>query len=406
MNTIIRPQLWSRDFILLTLVNLFMASGSFLLIPVLPVFAQRVFQAGESEIGLIVGVYTLSALFLRPIAGIALDNWGRRGTYLLGLALFVSFMPSYVAASTIGLLFIIRLIHGFTWGIVTTGGSTIVSDIVPAERRGEGIGYFGMSFTISMALGPVLGLSLIQYYSYQFLFYTTTFISAIALGLAFLVNYPKINFPQQKSFRITRDQLYEAKVLPAALIALLCSAVYGGLISFITLFMQETGIKTGLALLDSGAIFFVAYAFGLTIIRPIAGRLMDRNGPAQVMGFGFIMLSASLFLMASVWEIVGFVTAALGAGIGMGALLPTIITMIVNLVPPHRRGVANATFFSAVDIGVGVGTILLGYIAQFSSVRIMYFSCALIILLSLALFFRMVLGDYLKKFAQMNEPPH
>ncbi|NJL12399.1 MAG: MFS transporter [Microscillaceae bacterium] len=393
------PPLWTPlDFVLMTLVNLFISAGSFMLIPVLPLYARAVMGASEAQIGYIIGIYTLSALLLRPIAGILLDTVGRRPTYLVGLLCFALLLPFYAWTTALAPLFALRFAHGLTWGVVTTGGNTIASDIVPMARRGEGIGYFGMSFTIAMALGPVLGLVLIQKMDYSLLFY----ISAATVGCTFLlanmVRYPQIApVSRQNTRRLRADMIIDRRVVPTSLIALVCSAVYGGLISFITLFMEETGIQTGYPLLDSGAVFFMAYALGLTIVRPFAGRQMDKKGPAGVLGFGFLTLMLGLFGLASVSEIIGFLMASFVCGTGMGVILPTVITMVVNMVEPSRRGVANSTFFSAVDIGVGLGTILLGMVAEAFSITTMYYLCSALIALPLVYFFAFVQQDYQRK---------
>lgn len=400
-----KPILWTRNFIIMTCINLFMSAGSFLLIPILPLFAEKVMGAGKTEIGYIIGIYTLSALFSRPITGVALDTVGRKSTYLVGLFLFVLIMPVYAWVTVLWTLFILRFAHGLTWGMITTGGNTIASDIVPMERRGEGIGYFGMSFTIAMALGPVLGLILIQKISYVQLFYLSTCIIAFALLLANFVKYPQIvshgQAPVRK--RLSKDMLFEASVLPASFISMICSGIFGGLISFITLYMKETGIQTGNPLLDSGAIFFIVYAVGLTVVRPFAGAEMDKRGPARVMAFGFTMLTLGLLGIASTYEIIGFVVASFITGCGVGVILPTTITMVVNLVPPNRRGVANSTFFSAVDIGVGLGTILIGMIAEATSLSFAYYMCAAVVIVPAVYFFSFVLKDYQNKMAAMSE---
>ncbi len=400
-----RPALWTKNFILMTLINLFMSAGSFLLIPVLPLYAEEIMGAGKAEIGYIIGIYTLAALFSRPVTGVALDSIGRKSTYLVGLTLFVVMMPFYAWTAVLWLLFVLRFLHGLTWGMITTGGNTIASDIVPMERRGEGIGYFGMSFTVAMALGPVLGLVLIQKISYTSLFYISTGIITFALLLANFVRYPQIvaksNTPLAK--RLSKDMLFEASALPTSFIAMVCSGIFGGLISFITLYMQETGIQTGNPLLDSGAIFFIVYAVGLTIVRPFAGAEMDKRGPARVMVFGFSMIIIGLAGIASSTEIVRFIIASFVTGCGVGVILPTTITMVVNLVEPTRRGVANSTFFSAVDIGVGVGTILIGMLAEATSLSFAYYTCAAVVVIPALHFFGFALKDYHKRINALTE---
>lgn len=399
-----KPTLWSRDFILMTFTNLLMSAGSFLLIPTLPIYAANAFDASKSEVGYIIGIYTLSALFLRPIAGIFLDTVGRKPVYLLGLFLFVLMMPLYIFVGTLMSLILLRFAHGVSWGTFTTSSSTIVSDIVPPSRRGEGIGYFGMSFTVAMAVGPVLGLTWLQNRSAEELFILASFITLGGMLLAFLIRYPKIKQSNPFHRKINREMLYEADCLPTTSISMICSAIYGGLITFISLFMQESKLQTGYALLDNGAVFFIAYAFGLTIIRPLAGRQLDLHGPLRVLSFGFLGLMLGLMLIASSsGQIAWFIAGALVSGIGMGAILPTTLTMIVNIVPPERRGVANSTFFSGVDIGVGVGAIALGAVAEVSSIQMMYYLCAVLVLIPMLSFLMFINKDYEQKFARFKE---
>lgn len=395
-----RPKLWTRDFILMCFVNLFVAAGTFLLIPTLPLYARDVLQVGEAEIGYISGLFTLSALFLRPVSGYMLDSWGRKITFLSGLALTILCLPWYAFATSLSFLLALRFLHGLTWGVVTTGGSTVVSDIVPAARRGEGIGYYGMSFTLAMALGPVIGLSMYEELPFEFIIRMTVLGTIISLILATSIKYIQIT-PTPKPGKLTNN-LYEARALPAASIAFICSAVYGGLISFMTLFMREANIQTGIQILDSGAIFFIAYAIGLTVIRPISGVEMDKNGPKRVISIGLSTLMLGLILLASTREVSTFLIASVVCGLGMGSILPTVITMVINVVEPSRRGLANATFFSAIDVGAGFGTIILGLIAESTSIRVMYYISSSLLLIPLIFFNLYILKDYYHKLARIQ----
>ncbi|HAI77101.1 MAG TPA: MFS transporter [Microscillaceae bacterium] len=397
-------KLWTKDFLLLTLSNLFMASGSFFLIPTLPIYAEKVLQSSKTDIGLILGLYTLSALLMRPLAGWALDIVGRKWVYLCGMVIFVILMPFYLWATTMATLLLLRFLHGIAWGVITTGGSTIVSDIVPAARRGEGIGYFGMSFTISMALGPVLGLWMIAAWDFSTIIWASSAVSLVTLLIALTIHYP-VHTASIQHKQTSWDQFIDKRGIPTATLALICSAVYGGLVTFITLFTQEkkiAAIQWGDFTLPSSAVFFMLYALGLTLIRPIAGTWLDRHGPKQVLGYGFVVLIVGLTSLASIHTLGGLMVASAITGVGMGTILPTTLTMVVNLVEPEKRGVANSTFFSAVDIGVGLGSILLGKLADIVSIATMFYFCALVIFIPLALFFLLVLPDYQKKLTQVN----
>lgn len=386
-------QLWTRDFILMSIVNLFLAASSFMLIPTLPIYASKVLGANQSEIGYIVGLYTFSALFIRPFVGIGLDTIGRKPIYLLGLFLFLLMMPLYYFTTVMFLLIGLRLLHGFTWGMTTTGGSTIISDIVPPLRRGEGIGYFGMSFTIAMALGPVLGLFLVNEGDYYLLFLSATLLVCLTFIIANFISYPQMS----KDANITKvkiSTLLEIKALSISSLVFIASFIYGGLITFITLYCKSIGI-------EQSAYFFLFYAIGLTVVRPFAGKDLDKNGPKRVLAFGFIFLAIGLGILASIQDLSGLIVASLVSGLGMGSILPTTLTMVVNIVEPDRRGVANSTFFSAVDIGVSLGAISLGILTEFTSYRFIFYACSILIILPLLLFLFWVKKDYDKKLLRI-----
>lgn len=389
--------LWTKDFILLALCNTLVASGAFCLIPTLPVFAEQSFEVSKSEIGYILGLYTLTALLVRPFAGIALDILNRKMIYLFSLLAFIVLMLFYNWVSSLFLLLSLRLLHGLAWGIVTTGGNTIAADMVPPARRGEGIGYFGMSFTISMALGPVMGLKIIEWSNdFNFFFTSIFFFLLSAFLLALLIRYPMtIQAHAQKPKKFQWSSLFEPKALPISLIALLCSIVYAGLISFITLYAKELDIP-------NSELFFVAYALGLTLVRPFAGRIMDQRGPYLILMTGFVLISTGLWMLFYITDLNGFLITAFVTGLGMGTIFPTSITMVVNLVSAEKRGVANSTYFSAIDVGVGLGAIFLGFLSDMIGIRYMFLSCILIIVLAALYFLLFAFRNYESKLAEFK----
>ncbi len=389
-----KEQLWTKDFILFCLSYLLLAAGFYFLLPTLPVFVTEVLGEDKSKIGYIIGFYALSALLIRPFSGYALDFLGRRRVYLISLLMFTlaTFLYSY-AATFLGLL-MLRLFHGLGWGMVTTGGGTIPADLVPKQRRGEGIGYFGLSITLAMAIGPLLGLWMLQETSFDFLFYATFGITVISLGLAYLVKYPDIAVDSKPSTeaKVTHQKrkVFETKASHASVVVFLFCVAYASVFSFVAVFSQENK-------LGHSGLFFFLLAIGVGISRPLAGKLMDRKGPNQIMslsfllGFiGFITLSfssqyLSLFLLS------GFII-----GIGCGSIIPTLQTMIMNMVLPERRGAANATYYAAVDLGISVGSVVLGYVATWISTAFMFRVCALMFIVAGAYFFSTAYKHYLR----------
>jgi predicted MFS family arabinose efflux permease len=385
-------RLWNRDFSLLTLANLFMAISFYFLLPTLPIFVVNALGADKSQIGYIIGVYTLSSVTIRPLAGYALDTVGRKPVYLYALALFALLMPVYTYASSLALLLLIRLIHGFSWGVITTGGGTIVADIIPVQRRGEGLGYFGMSMTISLAIGPTLGLWLAGNTNFALLFNSAGILAAIAFLLAFLVKYPQVPATKQE---LNLHSFIEVKVLSLSLVMFFVTFVYGGVVSFITIYGPEVGIK-------NAGLFFLVYAIFTAITRPFAGQIFDKKGPTQIMLLGFISLISS-FVFLGLWRSpLGFLASAVIMGIGFGLIWPTLMAMIVNMVAPHRRGVANSTYFSALDLGIGFGSIVLGILANNTSTSTMYLVCAFILVIPIFIYFTYANKSYLIALANLK----
>src|SRR5699024_5008003 len=138
-------------------------------LPTLPLFVKEL-GGSDQLIGLIVGVFTFSALLLRPYAGKALDTKGRRFVYMSGIIVFVLSVGAYAFIASMFFLIVLRIIHGAGWGFSSTASGTIATDLIPPKRRGEGMGYFGMSGNIAMAIGPALGLTLVDQISFKSLF--------------------------------------------------------------------------------------------------------------------------------------------------------------------------------------------------------------------------------------------
>src|SRR5690625_3885663 len=164
-----RDKIWTRDFILICLANFFIFLGFQMTLPTIPLFVEYL-GGNDRLIGIVVGIFTFSALLIRPWAGHALETKGRRFIYLLGLAIFVISVGSYMFVASLFFLFAMRIIQGAGWGLSTTAGGTVATDLIPPKRRGEGMGYFGLSGNMALAFGPALGLSLAGVISFSKLF--------------------------------------------------------------------------------------------------------------------------------------------------------------------------------------------------------------------------------------------
>ncbi|NOU75731.1 MFS transporter [Paenibacillus sp. LMG 31458] len=359
--------LWTKDFILLSLSNMLLFLGFQMLLPTLPVFVSE--NGGSStQVGLVIGLLTLSAIVIRPFAGMALDMLGRKIVLVIGSLICIAAMGGFIASATVFVVLFIRFIHGIGWGISTTSYGVIASDIIPAARRGEGMGYFGLGSTLAMALGPLAGIWIMNNFGYTLLFiccFVSTILSFVCTQFVTLPQLSKATKAQVGSANSVWSKLIEKQALFPSLLVLLLGVTYGGIVSFITLFSKETGI-------ENVGLFFLINALSVFVIRPVSGRIFDRYGHFWIIFPGALFSIAGLLLLSLATTTGLMICAAACYGIGFGSVQPTLQAWTINRIAPHQRGAANATFYSAFDLGIGGGGMLLGTVAGVSSYAQMY----------------------------------
>ncbi len=378
--------IWTRSFISIFMASLLVFTAFYLLLPTLPLYLAKMLKAGPGQIGIILAIYTFAALIIRPATGYLIDIHGRKWIYLAGLFFFALVFAGYMVAITLAGLLMLRFLHGLLWGITTTTGSTIAVDLVPANRRGEGLGYFGLASTIPMAIGPFLGLQLMSDGNYDRMFLASVILGLVGFLFALSIRHPEI--PKHTSGFALKN-LLEKSALPVAIILFINMITYGGVVTFISLYVKETGVG------DAGY-FFLVYAIGIAVTRLTSGKIFDRKGPVQITIIAFILIIAGFILLALNHHTPGFYGAAFAMGIGGGVLFPTFQAMINNMVTPNRRGAANSTLFTVLDLGIGAGMMITGYLAGKTGLGIAFLICSGLNILALALFIGFTIRHYSK----------
>jgi MFS family permease len=287
----------------------------------------------------------------------------RKPIYLAAFFLFVVTVVGYPLANSVGLFLFFRVLHGFTFGFVTTAGNSLIVDVTPAERRGEGLGFFGVANTIAMAVGPMTGLYLHDYYSYDVIFYTA--IGSGLVGFIFASMIKAENKSSKTSQPIAWDRFFLFKGFNAGFALLLMGIPYGMIVTYIALYGREIGIKSGIGL------FFSFMAVGLTISRFFSGRLVDQGKLVPVITWGtalsllsFVMLAALKVIDNNHIVLIMFYVVSLLMGVGYGLIFPAYNTLFVNLAPNNRRATASSTYMTSWDIGIGLGLISGGWLAD------------------------------------------
>ena len=379
-NPVPEGRIWNKTFFLILVVSFLMFLSMYILLPTLPLYAQTL-GGNETVAGTIVGIFTLSAVLIRPWIGNLLDRKGRKVILLIGVGIFLISVLAYNLAFSIVTLLALRAVHGIGWGASTTATGTMASDIIPAVRRAEGMGYYGIAATIAMSLGPALGLYLVEYSNYSVLFTGAAILAALGLAGSFFINYepPRKNLKGAEAL-LVKGVILEKTAIPPALVLFFITLTYGGIVSFLPSYANYRGV-------ENIGIFFTVYALVLLFGRPIIGKLADRYGARKFLVPGILLMAAALLLLVKASSLPMFLLVGVVYGLGFGTVQPILNALVISLSPPERRGAANAAFDVAMDLGIGLGAITLGFLAQKMGYVYMYGSSAIFALLALVMYF-------------------
>ncbi len=369
-----KDRLVTPSYCLILAANFLLYFGFWLLIPVLPFYLNEVFQVAEATIGIVLSCYTIAALCIRPFSGYLLDTFARKPLYLFAYFIFMLIFAGYMLAGTLTLFIILRIVHGLSFGTVTVGGNTLVIDIMPSSRRGEGLGYYGLANNIAMSIGPMFGLFLHNAgESYTVIF--SYALGACILGLLAASMVKTTYRPPVKHDPISLDRFILLKGIPAGISLLLLSIPYGMTTNYVAMYARQIGITA-----ETG-FFFTCMALGMAVSRLFSGRLVDKGLVTQVISAGLYLVCFCYFsLTACGWLVswnltattVFFFVIALLLGIGFGTMFPAYNTLFVNLAPNSQRGTATSTYLTSWDVGLGIGMLTGGYIAEIASFRMAY----------------------------------
>ena len=363
-----KDKLVTRSYIFILAANFLLYFGFYLLLPILPFYLTEVFHSSNATIGLILSCYTIAALCMRPFSGYLLDTFARKPLYLFAYFIFTGIFAGYLFAGALTLFTILRVFHGFAFGTVTVGGNTIVIDIMPSSRRGEGLGYYGMMNNTAMSIGPMVGLFLHEVYSFEVIFICAFVSCCIGLVMASLVKTPARKYVKREA--ISLDRFILIKGIPAGIDLMLLSVPYGMTTTYVAIYAKNMGITSGTGL------FFIFMAIGMAVSRLFSGKQVDKGRIKTVISWGMYLVCVCYFLLSACNLLMDysrvattgiFFAIALLLGIGFGTMFPAFNTLFVNLAPNSQRGTATSTYLTSWDMGIGAGVLIGGYIGQFAT---------------------------------------
>lgn len=362
-----RPPLLTGPFVRIAVAHTLYGLSFFLFLH-LPAFITGL-GGTEIDVGLLFGATSAVAIASRPWMGKVMDGRGRRPVLLGGGLLGAVAALAYLMVGSVGpLLYAVRIAHGLSEAMLFASLFAIAADLVPPSRRIEGLGIFGVSGLVPMAVGGAAGDTLIEAGGYDLLFATATALNVVAVALSLYVKEPPHTAGEPP--RGLGAALVERSLVPLWAGGLLFATALAGHFTFLkTMVLARDGFgKVG----D----FFVAYALVASLIRVVAGSLPERVGPKRVLVFAIASLAAGQCILAWASSRAELVVAGALAGAGHGYTFPILLGLVVTRARPTERGIALAIFTALFDAGTLVGGPLLGTIAKQADYRVMFLSAA------------------------------
>ncbi len=373
----------------------------YILTPLLPLYLSEHFGATKDVIGLVLSGYTITALLVRPFSGFMVDSFPRKLVLMVSFGAFAIFFAGYLAASTLLLFTIVRTLHGGPFGALTVSNSTVAIDVLPSSRRTEGIGYYGLSNNLAMAIAPTIGIFIYQFtHSFEFLFWLA-FIVACA---GWLID-ATVKLPQRETARIpmkfSLDRFFLTRGWLLGLNMVAFGFSFGVLSNYLAIYGKEVMGITG----GTGT-YFMLCSVGLILSRLQGGKALRQGRVTHnaaegmvisLVGYTLFILMPTLFPQQQTAILLGYYGSALLIGLGNGHMWPAFQNMTINVATNNQRGTANSTILISWDIGMGLGILVGGIVSELISYSAAFWTVAVINATGVATFFLATRAFFLRR---------
>ena len=401
------PHLWrNANYVKILAANFMLYFSFMLLTPLLPLYLKDTFGADKDMIGFVLSGYTLMCLIVRPFSGYIVDSFPRKAVLLICNFLFFLLFAGYLVAGSITAFAIFRTLHGGPFGATTVAASTVAIDVLHPSRRGEGIGYYGLSNNLATAIGPTVAIYLLHAFdSYTLLFWISIVCSLLGVILEAGIKVPDLPRRQNadpcegatpagevRQSRLVRlDRFFLTKGWSEGLTMACFAFSYGILSTYLAIYgKEELGITSG------SGLFFTLLASGLMLSRITGAKALSRGEVARNASEGICVSFFGYLLFAAIHNAWGFYGAAIIIGLGNGHMYPAIQTMFINLAPHTQRGTANSTILTSWDVGFGIGVLLGGLLAENISYGSAFWAARIVNALGAAFFFAYTRSHFIK----------
>ncbi len=377
MSTVGKTKLWSLSYLNVCIANFLMACSFNLLMPSIPLYITEQMGVEQSKTGIVLASYAIALMFVRPFSGYIVDIYSRKKILLVAFTCYVLIFFGYFYATTILLFVLVRFMHGIMWGLSTVSSSTLAIDVVPSERRAEGIGYYGTFMNVAMAIGPFIAIHIYNHYGFQVLLWCAIFMGTLGIVTVSLIKAPvKQKVERQK---LSMDRFFLIKGWPIFLNQLLPCFAWGTIGPFVAQYGKQISIP-------NAGIFFLFWAGGIIASRVFAGKLVDKGRIHEVNVVAMAIVAISFLVFATVHSLIAFCAAGLFIGIGFGMMFPALQTLYINLAENNQRGTANSTYLIGFDLGLALGMLIGGYISGHFSFETLFIVASALCFISVAMY--------------------
>jgi predicted MFS family arabinose efflux permease len=375
-------RLWNSNYVKVMIANFSLFTAFYLLTPLLPLYLHETFDATKDVIGLVLSGYTITALLFRPFSGYFVDSFPRKTVLMVCFTAFAIFFAGYLAASTLLLFTIVRTLHGGPFGALTVANSTVAIDVLPSSRRNEGIGYYGLSNNLAMAIAPSFAIFIYsQTHNFQLLFWLALGVATFGLVVDSTVKVGQKQILNDKRV-ISLDRFFLQRGWLIGVNMIFFGFCFGVLSNYLAIYSKQTmGITGGIG------VWFMICAVGLILSRLQGGKALRQGRLTHNASEGMLISLIGYTLFIACPNFVGYYGSAILIGLGNGHLWPAFQNMMICMAHHNERGTANSTILISWDIGMGLGILAGGILAELCSYTVAFWTVALVNLAGVLLYF-------------------
>ena len=353
-------KLWNANYWKVMTSNFLLFFAFYILTPLLPLYLDEQFHADKDIIGIVLSGYVIATLLIRPFSGFIVDTFNRKKVLMLCFFAFFICFAGYIGAGTLLMFAIVRTMHGIPFGATTVANSTVAIDVLPSSRRNEGIGFYGLSNNLAMAIAPSAGIYIYSATSnFGLLFWIALILALAGFFCSTTVQLPKRATVPGKP-KLSLDHFFLGKAWLMAINICFFGLCWGVMSNYVAIYGKEQ-----LGITDGTGLFFMILSTGLVIARLFGRKCLRAGKITQSCAIGVCLSLIGYVLFASGLGAWSYYLSALFVGLGNGQMYPAFLNMFISVARHDQRGTANSSILISWDLGMGLGILLGGFVVEY-----------------------------------------